>query len=52
MLNRWAGLGGINSTTLSIENVSVDMNGWGAYCTYSFKGQTAVTSTAWMTVKK
>ena len=28
------------------------MDGWGAYCTYSFKGQTAVTSTAWMTVKK
>lgn len=50
MLNRWEGLGGINSTTLSIANVSVDMNGWGAYCTFFYKGQTARTATAWLYV--
>ena len=50
MLYRWDGLGGINSTTLSIANVTVDMNGWGAYCTFYYKGQTARTAAAWLYV--
>ncbi len=36
------------STTLSIGNVVRDMNGWGAYCTFYYKGQTASTSTAYI----
>ena len=43
---------GYYEPTLTIWNLDEYMDGWGAYCTYSFKGQTAVTSTAWMTVKK
>ena len=42
---------GYYEPTLTIWNLDKYMDGWGAYCTYSFKGQTAVTSTAWMTVK-
>ncbi len=42
---------GYYEPTLTIRNLDEYMDGWGAYCTYSFKGQTAVTSTAWMTVK-
>ena len=42
---------GYYEPTLTIWNLDEYMDGWGAYCTYSFKGQTAVTSTAWMTVK-
>ena len=41
---------GTYSTTLSISGVSKDMNGWGAYCTFYYKGQTARTSTAYLTV--
>ena len=42
---------GYYEPTLTIQNLDPYMDGWGAYCTYSFKGQTAVTSTAWMTIK-
>ena len=42
---------GYYEPTLTIRNLDPYMNEWGAYCTYSFKGQTAETSTAWMTVK-
>ena len=42
---------GYYEPTLTIQNLDPYMDGWGAYCTYSFKGQTAVTSTAWMTVR-
>lgn len=42
---------GYYEPTLTIYNLDPYMDGWGAYCTYDFKGQTAVTSTAWMTVK-
>ncbi len=42
---------GYYEPTLTIRNLDPYMDGWGAYCTYSFKGQTAVTSTAWMTVR-
>ena len=40
------------STTLSIANVSADMHGWGAYCTFAYKGQSARTSTAYIYVEK
>lgn len=39
------------STTLSISNVASDMSGWGAYCTFYYKGQTARTSTAYLYVE-
>jgi len=39
------------STTLSVSNVMADMNGWGAYCTFYYRGQTARTTTAYMYVK-
>ncbi len=42
---------GYYEPTLTIHNLDPYMDGWGAYCTYSFKGQTAVTSTAWITVR-
>ncbi len=38
------------STTLSIGNVATDMNGWGAYCTFYYNGQSARTSTAYISV--
>lgn len=41
---------GANSGTLSIKNVSADMNGWGAYCTFNGNGQTARSSTAYLNV--
>ena len=43
---------GYYEPTLTIRNLDEYMDGWGAYCTYSFKGQTAETSTAWITIKK
>lgn len=48
----WPGvaISGESSTTLSISNVSTDMNGWGAYCTFYYKGQTARTTTAYLYV--
>ena len=39
------------STTLAINKVKADMNGWGAYCTFYYNGQTARTSTAYLYVK-
>ena len=47
----WANVTGEYSTTLSIANVSEDMNGWGAYCTFYYLGQTARTSTAYIYVQ-
>ena len=46
-----ASVDGEYSTTLSIANVDVDMDGWGAYCTFYFNGQTARTSTACLSVQ-
>ena len=45
-----APVSGQNSTTLSIGNVAPDMSGWGAYCTFYYKGQTARTTTAYLSV--
>ena len=45
-----APVGGQNSTTLSIGNVAPDMSGWGTYCTFYYKGQTARTTTAYLYV--
>lgn len=50
MQYRWGGIGGVNSTTLSIAGVTTDMSGWGAYCTFYYKGQTARTATAYLYV--
>ncbi len=49
-----ANVTGETSTTLSVANVTSAMNGWGAYCTFYYKGQTARTTTAYMyiTAKK
>ena len=41
---------GSYSTTLSISNVTKEMDGWGAYCTFYYNGQTARTSTAYLYV--
>lgn len=41
---------GANSNSLCIENVSTAMSGWGAYCTFYGNGQTARSSTAYLTV--
>ena len=46
----YAPVNGSYSTTLSISNVSRDMDGWGAYCTFYYRGQTARTSTAYLYV--
>ncbi|MDO5444869.1 MAG: hypothetical protein Q4F31_04525 [Eubacteriales bacterium] len=41
-----------SSTTLSISNVSADMGGWGAYCTFRTNdGQSVTTSTAYIIMK-
>ncbi len=45
-----ANVSGEYSTTLSIGNLDKDMNNWGAYCTFYYRGQTARTSTAYMYV--
>ena len=42
---------GAYSSTLVINNLDVYMDGWGAYCTFDFKGQTARTGTAWITIR-
>ena len=46
-----ARISGEYGTTLSIANVAADMNGWGAYCTFYYNGQTARTSTAYLYVR-
>ena len=42
---------GVYGTTLSVGNVNWDLNGWGAYCTFRYQGQTARTSTAYIYLK-
>ena len=39
------------STTITVCKLESWMNGWGAYCTFYFQGQTARTSTAYMYVQ-
>ena len=46
----WGTVSGQNSTTLSVANVTTVMNGWGVYCTFNYRGQTARTATAWLYV--
>ena len=43
-------ISGEYSTTITVSNLESWMNGWGAYCTFYYKGQTARTSTAYMYV--
>ena len=38
------------STTITVNRLESWMNGWGAYCTFYFQGQTARTSTAYIYV--
>ena len=47
----YASVSGEYSTTLAVGNVEADMNGWGAYCTFYYRGQTARTTTAYIYVK-
>ena len=46
-----ASVTGEYSTTLGVNKVTTDMNGWGAFCTFYYKGQTQRTTTAFMYVK-
>ena len=46
-----SGVTGEYSTTLGVSNVSADMHGWGAYCTFYYRGQTARTTTAYIYIK-
>ncbi len=41
---------GESSTTITVYNLQTWMSGWGAYCTFYYKGQTARTSTAYIFV--
>ena len=41
---------GIYSTTLSIAKLTKETDGWGAYCTFNYNGQTARTNTAYLNV--
>ena len=43
-------ISGEYGTTLTVSNVESWMNGWGAYCTFYYQGQTARTSTAYIYV--
>ena len=43
-------INGEYSTTITVCNLESWMNGWGAYCTFYYKGQTAHTSTAYIYV--
>ena len=45
-------LSGEYSTTISVSNLETWMDGWGAYCTFYYRGQTARTTTAYMYVKE
>ena len=51
--NKFSGskVSGGSSPTLSIQNVADGMNNWGAYCICEGNGQTARTSTAYITVR-
>ena len=42
---------GYYSTTLSVNNLTSDFNGWGAYCNFFYRGQTARTSTAYINIQ-
>ena len=42
---------GYYSTTLSVGNLTSDFNGWGAYRTFFYRGQTARTSTAYISIQ-
>ena len=46
----WCTVGGGYTSTVAISNVSTDMSGWGAYCTFYGNGQTARTTTAYFYV--
>ena len=46
----YCSVGGAESTTLTVGNLSMDMSGWGVYCTFYNNGQTARTNTAYMYV--
>ena len=46
-----ASVSGEYSTTIAVTGVEKWMNGWGAYCTFYYQGQTARTSTAYIYVK-
>ncbi len=43
---------GYYTPVISIRNIDPYMDGWGAYCTFFFDGQTAVTNTAWITIRR
>ena len=43
-------VGGQGTFTLGVANVCADMNGWGVFCTFSGNGQTARSSTAYITM--
>ena len=43
-----ASVSGEYSTTISVSKLEDWMNGWGAYCTFYYQGQTARTSTAYI----
>ena len=45
-----AKISGANGTTLTVANVSANMNGWGVYCTFYSGSQTARTGTAFLYV--
>lgn len=47
----YSAIDGAYSPVLTIRNLDEYMDGWGAYCTFYFKGQTARTSTAWMDIR-
>jgi len=47
----YAAVTGDYSTMFIIDNVSPDMSGWGAYCTFYLNDQTAHTSTAYLSVQ-
>lgn len=46
----YCGVSGVSGTSLSISNVSLDMNGWGAFCTFYGNNQTARSNTAYINV--
>ena len=43
-------ISGEHSTTLTVSNLESWENGWGVYCTFYYRGQTARTSTAYIYV--
>ncbi len=47
----YSSVSGAYGPTLTIQGIDEYMDGWGAYCTFYFKGQTAVTATAWIDIR-